>query len=284
MKLYIRAHDLGVKNEQPIIDRLKECGLDGVQLVAYKAFDGVEYAPGGITAQRAAQLGESLRQAGMEVALIGAYFNPVHSDGAKVERCQAIFRDYLDCAAALGCEAVGSETGSFNDDKWTYNPLNRTEEALVRVTDTFRGLCGHAADKGVRVAIEGASGHVCFDVATLKKAAEMIGRDNLDIIFDLYNYLDGTNCRDYKEILTEGIAAFAGRIRCWHIKDCVMDAQPSLSSRPTQVPVGKGELDFEFILGAIKACDPDARLVLEGTTGNDVPASAAFIREVWERV
>ena len=279
MKLFIRAHDLGVKNEQPIIDRLKECGLDGVQLVAYKAYDGIAYAPGGITPERAAQLGESLRGAGMEVALIGAYFNPVHSDGEKVERCKAVFRDYLDNALALGCEAVGSETGSFNDDKWTYHPLNRTEEALVRVTDTFRDLCDHAAQRGVRVAIEGAAGHVCYDVATLQRATEMIGRDNLDIIFDIYNYLDAGNCRRYKEILTEGISTFGGRIRCWHIKDCVMG-----EDKPVQVPVGKGELDFEFILSAIKAHDPDARLVLEGTTGGDVPASAAFIREVWERV
>lgn len=279
MKLYIRAHDLGVKNEQPIIDRLKECGLDGVQLVAYKAFDGIDYLPGGITSDRAVQLGSSLREAGMEVALIGAYFNPVHSDTTKVERCTAVFRDYLDNALALGCEAVGSETGSFNDDKWTYHPLNRTEEALVRVTDTFRGLCDYAAERGVRVAIEGAAGHVCYDVATLQRAAEMIGRDNLDIIFDLYNYLDADNCRDYKKILTEGIASFGRRIRCWHIKDCVMG-----EDKPAQVPVGRGEMDFVYILAAIKAHDPDARLVLEGTTGDDVPASASFIREVWERV
>lgn len=279
MKLFIRAHDLGVKNEQPIIDRLKECGLDGVQLVAYKAYDGIAYQPGGITTERAVQLGKSLRDAGMEVALIGAYFNPVHSDSEKVERCTAVFRDYLDNAIALGCEAVGSETGSFNDDKWTYHPLNRTEEALVRVTDTFRGLCDYAAERGVKVAIEGAAGHVCYDVATLQRATEMIGRDNLDIIFDIYNYLDAGNCRQYKEILTEGIKTFGKRIRCWHIKDCIMG-----EDKPVQVPVGKGELDFEFIFSAIKAHDPDARLVLEGTTGDDVPGSAAFICEVWERV
>jgi len=279
MKLFIRAHDLGVRNEQPIIDRLAQCGINGVQLVAYKAFDGIEYQPGSLTPQRAGELGAALRAAGVEVALIGAYFNPVHSDSSKVERCKAVFRDYLDNALALGCEAVGSETGSFNDDKWTYHPLNRTEEALVRVADTFRGLCDHAAQRGVKVAIEGAAGHVCYDVATLQRATEMIGRDNLDIIFDIYNYLDAGNCRQYKEILTDGIATFGKRIRCWHIKDCVMGGE-----KPVQVPVGKGELDFEFIFSAIKAHDPDARLVLEGTTGDDVPASAAFVRQVWDRV
>ena len=34
MKLFIRAHDLGVKGEENIAQRLDELGLAGVQLVA----------------------------------------------------------------------------------------------------------------------------------------------------------------------------------------------------------------------------------------------------------
>ena len=42
MKLYIRAHDLGVKDIEPIAEKLTEYGLDGVQFVGYKCdADGV---------------------------------------------------------------------------------------------------------------------------------------------------------------------------------------------------------------------------------------------------
>ena len=37
MKLFIRAHDLGVTGEKEIVQKLCGLGLDGVQLVAYKA-------------------------------------------------------------------------------------------------------------------------------------------------------------------------------------------------------------------------------------------------------
>lgn len=36
MKLFIRAHDLGVTGEKEIVQKLCGLGLDGVQLVAYK--------------------------------------------------------------------------------------------------------------------------------------------------------------------------------------------------------------------------------------------------------
>ncbi len=51
-KLFIRAHDLGVKNEENISAKLNEFGLDGVQLVAYKALDGVAYAPASVTTEQ----------------------------------------------------------------------------------------------------------------------------------------------------------------------------------------------------------------------------------------
>ena len=41
MKLMIRAHDLGVKGEDNIVNKLDEWGLDGIQLVAYKSINGV---------------------------------------------------------------------------------------------------------------------------------------------------------------------------------------------------------------------------------------------------
>ena len=39
MKLCIRAHDLGVSGSEQILGELNRLGLDGVQLVCYKASD-----------------------------------------------------------------------------------------------------------------------------------------------------------------------------------------------------------------------------------------------------
>ena len=151
MKIAFRTHDLGVKGLQPAVEKCKECGISAVQLVAYKFLDDVKYAPGGIDKEKALQIGKALKEGGISVPLIGAYFNPVHSDKEKVARCKQVFKEYLSVAKELGSNIVGSETGSFNDDKWTYNPLNRTEEALQTVIATFKELAAFAKEKGAYI-------------------------------------------------------------------------------------------------------------------------------------
>lgn len=279
MQIAFRTHDLGVKGLDAAIEKLKSSGISAVQLVAYKFLDEIPYAVGALNAENAAYIGRRLKEAGIEVALIGAYFNPVHSDKQKVERSKAVFKEYLKYSHELGCPVVGSETGSFNDDKWTYNPLNRTEEALERVIATFKELAGYAKRVNAFIGMEGAAGHVCYDVATLKRAYDKIGADNIKIIFDIYNYLDAGNYTRYLEIFDEGLKTFAGNILVFHIKDCVFEG-----GKLKQVAPGKGMFDFEKILSKIKAYDKDAILVLEGTTGDDIGTSTKFIKDTWQRV
>lgn len=279
MKIAFRTHDLGVKGLEAATAKLKECDLNAVQLVAYKFLDDVRYAPGALTEQKAEEIGSALRAAGIEVSLIGAYFNPVHSDKRKVADCKSIFKDYLKYSALLGCDTVGSETGSFNDDKWTYNPLNRTEEALQTVIRTFTELADYAATVGAYIGMEGAAGHVCYDVKTLKRALDGVNRPNVKVIFDIYNYLDASNYNRYLEILDEGLQTFAGRITVFHLKDFIVE-----DGKIKQVAPGKGNFDYEKILKKIKAYDKDARLVLEGTTGDDIVPCTRFVRQKWEEV
>lgn len=279
MKICIRAHDLGVKGTAAILEKLRQLGIDGVQMVCYKAYDDILYQPGAITREKAMEIGKAFADAGAMIPLVGAYFNPVHSDKAKVQRCFDIYADYLRNCQAMGCDVVGSETGSFNDDKWTYHPRNRTEEALQTVVSTFSQLADIASDCGSTVAMEGAAGHVCWDVDTLARARKMMGRKT-KVIFDLYNYLDESNQSDYISILDKGLDTFAGEILLFHMKDCnFVNGQ-----RPAQVPLGTGEMDMKAILRRIKAYDENAVLTLEGTTGEHISHAVTTIREIWESV
>ncbi|MGN0817506.1 MAG: sugar phosphate isomerase/epimerase family protein [Candidatus Coproplasma sp.] len=279
MRVAFRTHDLGAKGLQAATAKLKECDLDAIQLVAYKFMDDVRYAPQALTEQKAREIGEAFKAAGVEVSLIGAYFNPVHSNKQKVADCKSIFKDYLKYSSLLGCDTVGSETGSFNDDKWTYNPLNRTEEALQTVIETFTELADYAASVGAYIGMEGAAGHVCYDVKTLKRAIDGVNRKNVKVIFDIYNYLDLSNYDRYLEILDEGLKTFAGKITVFHLKDFVVE-----DGKIKQVAPGKGLFDYEKILSKIKAYDKDAVLVLEGTTGDDIVPCTRFVRQKWEEV
>lgn len=279
LKIAFRTHDLGVKGLENAVQKCENCGISAVQLVAYKFLDDVKYVPGGLKKERAEEIGKALKAANIYVPLIGAYFNPVHSDKEKVANCKAIFKDYLKCSALLGCNIVGSETGSFNDDKWTYNPLNRTEEALETVIKTFKELALYAKEVGAYIGMEGAAGHVCYDVATLKRAVDGVNEDNVKVIFDIYNYLDASNYKNYLEILDEGLKTFAGKIVVFHVKDCVFE-----DGKLKQVAPGKGMFDFNKLLGKIKDYDKDAVLVLEGTAGDDILPCIDFINKKWSEV
>lgn len=279
MIICIRAHDLGVKGTEGILSRIRDLNIDGVQMVCYKAYDDIAYQPGGITASQARAIGDAFADAGAMIPLVGAYFNPVHSDREKASRCFTIFGEYLQHCKAMGCSCVGSETGSFNDDKWTYHPKNRTEEALQTVVETFSKLCDIAAQQGTTVAMEGAAGHVCYDVATLAEARKRIGKET-KVIFDLYNYLDETNQYDYLQILEEGLKTFAGEILLFHMKDCTFTE----GGKPNQVPLGTGDFDMKAILSRIKAYDENAVLTLEGTTGEHIAHAVNTIRSIWETV
>lgn len=270
---------MGVKGLQPAIDKCKASGISAVQLVAYKFLEEIKYAPNVLNDENSKVIGAALKEAGIDVPLIGAYFNPVHSDKQKVANCKHIFKDYLTYSKNLGCNIVGSETGSFNDDKWTYNPLNRTPEALATVIETFSELADYAKSVGANVGMEGAAGHVCYDVATLNKAIKAINADNIKVIFDIYNYLDASNYKNYLEIFDEGLKTFDGKILLFHIKDCVFE-----EGKLKQVAPGKGMFDFDKILKKIKSYDKDAYLVLEGTTGADIEPCKNFIQQVWNKV
>lgn len=279
LKLCIRAHDLGVKGTEAILQRLQELGIDGVQMVCYKAYDDIAYAPGAITQEKAAAIGAAFAEQGKMIPLVGAYFNPVHSNIEKRERCFAVFAEYLRCCKAMGCDYVGSETGSYSDDPWVYHPQNRTAEAIEATAAVFAKLCDIAEEAGSTVAVEGAAGHVCHNVAALQKARQLIGKKT-KVIFDLYNYMDAGNQLDYLSILEEGLKTFAGDILLFHMKDCRLIP----GAEPQQVPLGTGDLDMEAILRRIKAYDPDAVLTLEGTTGADICHAVTTIKTIWERV
>ena len=152
--------------------------------------------------------------------------------------------------------------------------MNHSDEALDRVVDTFGSLADYAAECGVNIAMEGAFGHVCHTPERLDEAVRRINRDNIGIIFDLYNYLDITNVDSAYDILDRGLEIFGKRILLFHVKDFTIG-----DGKLCQCGVGRGILDYNRILSKIHASNPDAILVLEGTVGEDIDYAVSYLRE-----
>ena len=275
MKILIRPHDIGKGSADWLGETAHEWGFDGVQLAIAKAVEGQNGNPGTLTDEVVGEIRNGFNSHGVEIPLLGAYFNPVHSNKDKVKLGAEKYADHLRHAASFGAKFVASETGSYNDDKWTYNPKNQTEEAFQEVKKIFAPMPQVAKENGVCMALEGAWGHCMYKPEMLKRLADEIdpGQENFRFIVDIYNYLYIGNHEERAKIFETCLKLFKGKIAGFHLKDYVVNGEEL-----EIVPLGTGLMGWKDFLPLIKAECPDAYLIFEGV--KDVPNSLKFVRNI----
>ena len=273
MKIGVRVHDFGKSNAEILAKKAKEIGFDGVQLVLNKAIEGETGLAGTLSKEKALYFYNVFKNEGLDIAMLGAYFNPVHSNKELVAKNIAKFEEHLKYMNDFHAGFVGSETGSFNDDKWTYNPLNRTEEAFQEVKRIFGNLAKVAEQYNSKIALEGAFGHCMFEPKALKRLVDEINSEAIYYTVDIYNYLAYSNYMNQKEIFDECISLFKDKIVIFHLKDFIIENE-SLK----QCCIGKGLMDYDYILPIIKEKCPNAYLIFEGSKPEDMEFSYKFIK------
>ena len=273
MKIGVRVHDFGKSNAETLARQAKEIGFDAVQFVLNKAIEGETGLAGTLSKEKANYCYEAFKNEGIEIAMLGAYFNPVHSNKELVEKNILKFKEHLKFMNDFHAGYVGSETGSFNDDKWTYNPLNRTPEAYEEVKRIFSDLAKTAEEYSANVAIEGAYGHCMFEPKMLHKLVSEINSNNVYYIVDIYNYLTIENHENHTKIFDECIELFKDKIVIFHIKDYVV-----VDGAIKQCCIGKGIMNYDYMMPIIKEKCPNACLVFEGSKPEDMKFSFDFIK------
>lgn len=274
IKIGVRVHDFGKGSPKDLAIKSKEIGFDGVQLVLSKALEGETGLPGTLSYSKVQDIKSCFDSEEQDIFMLGAYFNPVHSNKELVQTNIAKFKEHLKYANEFGALYVGSETGSYNDDKWTYNPRNRTEEAFQEVKAIFKDIVDYAKSVDANVALEGAFGHCMYEPKQLKRLVDEIDNGHLFITIDIYNYLSIDNYQKQTRIFDECIDLFKDKIVIFHLKDFIIK-ENTLS----QVGLGKGLMDLDYMLKEIKKNCPDAILIFEGVKKEDMKSSFEFIKK-----
>ena len=275
MKIGIRAHDLYKGSIEDLFSELKSNGFNYTQLVTYKAIKDDDSI---LSAEKALKIKEMEEKYGVNVIMLGAYFNPVHSNKQLVSSTTERFKSHLKYASLAGVRFVGSETGSYNDDKWTYNPKNRTEEGYLESYNVFKDLVLFAKDLDTNLALEGAYGHVMYEPKRLYRLMTDLDKvvpNKVSIIVDLFNYLDISNHEKRYEIFDECLNLFKDRIVIFHLKDYVVK-----ENKLVQVGLGKGLIDYSLIIPKIMKNNPNAYLIFEGVLGDDIKQSKDYIERI----
>lgn len=273
MKICIRPHDIGKMSSFLLGEKIHQLGFQGVQLAIAKAIEGQNGNPDTLTPQVISSIKKGFSDNQVEIPLLGAYFNPVHSNKEKVKTGAEKFADHLKKAPLFGAKYVASETGSYNDEPWIYHPKNQTEEALQEVVSIFKPLTKVAEENNTFVTLEGAWNHCIYSPKQMKGLIDQLDSPNVRVTVDLFNYLYEGNYENRYDILQECFDLFSDKIVVFHIKDFNV-IQENGVKKLVEVGLGKGLMGWDTILPQIQAKYPNAILVFEGV--KDLPDSIKY--------
>ena len=268
-KIGVRGHDMLSKSEpSSFFKAIKEEGFSRVQLVFPKAFATYSYDDVFVSEVKA-----ELDKNEITVSMLGAYFNPVHSDKEVVRKGIENFKNNLRIAKLFGNAPVGSETGSYNDSPWTYVPKNHTEEGYQETLSVFKGLVEYAESLGSFITVEPAFNHVIYSSEVLKRFVSDLDSPNVFVTIDLYNLLSLENCMRHKELFHEALSTFGNKIKILHLKDFVKK-----NNEIIQVAPFRGEFDYPYMISEIKQYCPDATMIFEGVKKDEIAMSLSALQ------
>lgn len=266
----IRAHDVKKDTDiDTLLDEVNALGIENIQLVIPKALKICNYSTGNIKVIK-----ESISVHNVNVSMLGAYFNPVHSNIDVVNAGISNFLSNINIASELGCKYVGSETGSYNDHPWTFVPKNHTEKAFNQTRNVFAELVKQAELKDVCVLVEPAWAHVIYDVPTAERFVKSFNSTHIQVTIDLFNLLYAGNFEKRNEIFEEALSTFKDSVKIIHLKDGKIE-----NGKKVQLPPGRGDFDYPFMLACIKKYCPNAVLTFEGVSAKDIPFSLKYLNK-----
>lgn len=260
MTLCIRPHDVGKDTPEALAEKIHALGFQGVQLAIAKAIKDQNGNPDTLTEEVCKEIKAGFNKHNVEIPLLGAYFNPVHSNKEKVKAGAEKFADHLRKAHLFGAKYVASETGSYNDEPWIYHPKNQTEEAFEEVYSVFKPLADVAKEAGSFLTVEGAWGHCMYCPAQMDRLVKALDNGNIRVTVDIYNYLYEKNYEQRFDILDECLDRFGDKIAVFHIKDFNVNPDGTLR----EVGINDGIMGWDKMLPKIQKAVPNALLVFEG--------------------
>ncbi|WP_088042581.1 sugar phosphate isomerase/epimerase [Bacillus sp. EAC] len=277
MKIGIRAHDIETNNLEKLVNDIVDKGLTSVQLALNKSLPTLYSGIGNLTPGIARHIGSAFSDNGLQIAVLGCYFNLIHPDQIERRKGMDRFKEHLRFAKDFGCSIVGTETGNVNAEI-VYTEENFKEKPFMEVVASVSELVKEAEKLGVIVGVEAGVNHPIYSVQTMKRLLDMIDSHNLQVIFDPVNLLTIDNYINQEEIFEEAFKILGDRIVIFHAKDFIIEGN-SLK----QVPVGQGLLNYDKLFGLIKHTKPYLNILIEGSKEPFIDESIVYLRRKYEK-
>lgn len=263
ISLGARGHDVvpGPTTPEELGAAAEQKGIRNIQLALGISFPQWSSADQ-INLGLGSQIRRTLARHGVEIAIMGCYYNMIHPDHAEREAGTKRFEAYLRCAHSFGCGIVASETGSV-DPSFAYTERNFTDDAFTQAEQTIERLVRCAEHMGAIVAIEPGVNHPIHDVETSMRLARLIDSDNLGFILDPTALITPELAPRQMDIVRDMLDALGSRIVATHLVDYRIDG-----GKIVRCNLGEGQLDAEGIISAVSDRCPYSYVITEFTTGD----------------
>lgn len=241
------------------LDRAAELEVDGVSLeTCYLDLEDRAFRE---------RLALILHEAGFEAVLAWGHPGGLEM-GTSRERLDDLL-DVVDIAALMGISLVRLVVGTYTH--WGMEPVDASVARLVpRVTEA----CRHAAERGIRLAIET---HTALPVASLAELVDRVNAPNLGVVLDTANVIRvGSD-------LMEATRLLAPLTDMVHVKD--LDLSESDFGNPGGwwpcTSLGAGDLDLHGVLAGLRSVGFGGLICVELAT---LPPGSQEDRMVVERI
>jgi L-ribulose-5-phosphate 3-epimerase len=138
--------------------------------------------------------------------------------------------------------------------------------------ESVRELVAEAEKFGVIVGIEGGINHPIHTPERMRRLLDSVPSNNLQVIFDPANFISLNNYQNQEAVFQEAFDLFSDRIVIMHAKDLMIEDHTIKF-----VPVGKGILNYHFLLKLVKDKKPYLNILLEEAKEQDIDESIAYI-------
>jgi L-ribulose-5-phosphate 3-epimerase len=277
MNIGIRAHDIKNLPLEELVQVIANKGLTSVQLALGKSLENVNTEVGSLSPGLARYVGSTFSKHNVQIAVLGCYFNMIHPN--LVERKKGIerFKEHIRYARDFGCSIVATETGNVNAEIF-YTEENFKEEPFLEVVESVRELVKEAEKFGVIVGVEAGVNHPVYSPKVMKRLLDSINSNNLQVILDPVNLLTIDTYQKQEEIFQEAMDLFGDRVVILHAKDFVIE-----DNQLVPTAVGKGLLNFDYILNVLKKKKPYINILLEETKEPFISESVAMLMDKYEQ-
>tara|TARA_Y100000310_G_scaffold301582_1_gene338172 strand:- start:2364 stop:3143 length:780 start_codon:yes stop_codon:yes gene_type:complete len=242
------GHDKTMSNEE-WIDMAVELRLDGTEIYENFVPDLDEAGM--------AKLADYVHEKGLEASMFTAEPHLCNPEGREVG--VARIKKAVDSALIFGADIVRVVSGHGSKGL-------ELDVVLQSIADAIRACLDYAEEKNVRLAFEDHWG-IGTNIPDFMKILELVGDDRLKVNLDTAN-VGSENIVELTEL----------------VKDRVVHTHCSeLLDNKHGIVIGKGDVDFEGVLGTLKNNGYDGWISLEALTGDrdDLHFSVEHIRNIW---